>query len=1206
MGYLFALIGLLASLPLVAEELRGVTVESIGGWALEDAGIQARDVLLSWRRLPNPPTNPDGAEGELISSFDWSELEIEQAPRGIVELRGLRDASSIIFTVEPGLWASVVRPVLPQPLEDAYLAGKQHLNSGRIEAAVSVWGELKDSVKTKASGDLQAWIALLIGKAWADQGNWQAALESTQNGLVNAESSIARVAASLALGRVREGRNEFNLAQVSYAGALEIRRMLDPDSLGVASCLNSLGLLDWHRGKLDQAHEFFSRALSIQEGLAPNGLGVAESLSNLGVVLALQGNLEHAANYLSEALQIQGRLAPQSLVMAETLGNLGYVAQNRRDLKGARDYTLRALQIEEVLAPRSLNVAGSLNNLGALALEEGDLENANRYLLQALQIEEKLVPGSLSVATCLNNLGGLAWIRGDLDRAYDFHSRSVKIREKIAPESLQVASSLNNLGSVAWTRREFRRANDYHLDALRIQKKISPKSLDLAATYGNLGLVARAQGDLERAQDYHLQALQIAERIAPQSFEVAITLNNLGAVEWARRDLERAYEYHNRSSRIREHLAPQSIEVAISLNHLSFIAYARGDLKVAERHTVEAIRIIEQIAPERYEMAQSLNHLGDIARSRGDLDSAYQYYSKSLAVFEHQVSKIGGSYDVQVGFRAQHKEYFDDAMSLLQTQGRHREAFDLLESYRAQTFLAMLAERDIIFSADVPEELDRERRLVAVRLDRALKGLSRRNLGDLAIKSARHKLDMLLHEAGDIEARIRQASPRLAALQYPRPLDTAKARETLDPDVLQLSYSVSEEQSTVFALSQTENLRVEVLPVGREELRSRVERLRSLILEAKPGSSLGDGRTQLLKAESRALYDLLLGPMAEQIVSSERLLILPDGPLHDLPFAALIRSGADDEGDNQYLVEWKPVHVALSATVFAELKQERRVKDGGEAPAVPIKIAAFGDPIYPASLTAGTFDAPALLAATDDADSPESTLIADEAFAGDPTVRSAAERGIFDWPPLPYTRREVEGIASLFPEGSVRTFLGAEALEERIKSLDRDTQILHIAAHGHTDEHLPSSSFIALTIPEDVFRDDTETERDNGLLQVWEIFERVRMDADLVVLSACESGLGQELGTEGLIGLTRAFQYAGARSVVASLWSVADQTTAELMIRFYRHLRDGLPKDEALRAAQIELIRGPIEVTDADGRKVRIDASAPYYWAAFQIFGDWQ
>ena len=109
-----------------------------------------------------------------------------------------------------------------------------------------------------------------------------------------------------------------------------------------------------------------------------------------------------------------------------------------------------------------------------------------------------------------------------------------------------------------------------------------------------------------------------------------------------------------------------------------------------------------------------------------------------------------------------------------------------------------------------------------------------------------------------------------------------------------------------------------------------------------------------------------------------------------------------------------------------------------------------------------------------------------------------------------------------------------------------------------------------------------------------------------MVLSACRSALGKELGGEGLIGLTRAFQYAGARTVAATLWSVADQATAELMIRFYHHLRAGKPKDVALQAAQIELIRDPIQLRDETGQTVGMDASAPYYWAAFQLIGDWQ
>jgi CHAT domain-containing protein len=187
--------------------------------------------------------------------------------------------------------------------------------------------------------------------------------------------------------------------------------------------------------------------------------------------------------------------------------------------------------------------------------------------------------------------------------------------------------------------------------------------------------------------------------------------------------------------------------------------------------------------------------------------------------------------------------------------------------------------------------------------------------------------------------------------------------------------------------------------------------------------------------------------------------------------------------------------------------------------------------------------------------------------------------------PLPAARRELEALRSLAPE-QARIWLGADATEERAKTVGRDAQVLHFATHGFADEQFPLESGLALATPPAGDKD-----RDNGILQAWEIFESLRLDASLVTLSACQTGLGKELAGEGLLGLTWAFQYAGARSVLASLWEVDDAATAELMRLFYGHIGRGVPKAEALRLAQVELLR-------------RRPTAAPYFWAAFQLMGE--
>jgi CHAT domain-containing protein len=394
---------------------------------------------------------------------------------------------------------------------------------------------------------------------------------------------------------------------------------------------------------------------------------------------------------------------------------------------------------------------------------------------------------------------------------------------------------------------------------------------------------------------------------------------------------------------------------------------------------------------------------------------------------------------------------------------------------------------------------------------------------------------------------IRKASPRFADLKYPRPLDVNAVRDILDPGTILASFSVCEDRTALFVVRPSgvePGLSVFALPVGEKTLKTQVQELRKLILARRPA------KDSLLMSRARELYDELFRPAEAVLSGGDRLLVVPDGPLQLLPFQALVR----DSGE--YLVEWKPVSTVVSATVFAELKRARRDE------AKPLELVAFGDPHYP-RLSKGVSESKV-----------------------DVEVRSSVERGL-SLSPLPFSRKEVENVIALYPNRS-KIYLGEEATEERAKSLGKDVRYIHFAVHGLLDQRFPLNSALVMSIP-----DKLTAGKDNGLLQAWEIFEQMRIDADLVTLSACNSGLGEELSGEGMLGLTRAFQYAGARSILSSFWSVDDLRTMELMTEFYAQLYTGTTKEKALQLAQLKLLHSRA-------------ASSPYYWAGFTLIGDWR
>lgn len=1093
--------------PAHAEGSRAVPAERIvieemaPGSAGERAGLQPGDELAAW-------SDERGGSGVLRTPFDLVDVTVEQAPRGAILLQGSREREEKIWRVPPGAWGIEARPALEPGLLSLYEQGRQRIASGDLDAGAALWRSVLGSLQ--AAPESSAWLESRLAKAYGAAGRWSEADAAWEQAARRLEPHQASGAAQIldAWGRTLNQRNAHDRAEACHRRALELQ---PKESLAAARQLSALGTLV-RRSDPAAGEALLKQAYAIREKLAPDSLDFAASLTDLGIVAARRSESAVAGDLFAKALDLQQRLAPGSLEVASTLINLATIAQAKGDLDDAEELFRRAIQMYERLSPDDPELARALSRLGLAEMDRGDLAVAEEHLRRALAIREKLAPESLLVASSFQNLGFVADRRGDLVAAEEHHRRALTIREKLAPDSLELAESLGNLATFERRKGNLSKADENLRRALEIQeRKSSPDSPNSINIRMNRARVAIDRGDLALAEELYSRALTLLES--------------------------------------RSHRGPDASDC---LEGLGMIALERGDLTKAEAFLQRALALREKLEPGSTGVAMLLSGLGRVHLLGGRRAMAAESFCRATKAIDQQRTKLGGPMEGRSAFGGTTAEYYRDCLAALVDSGQAQEAFRILEQGRARSFLDLLAERDLRWTANLPPDLARDRKQVNAEYDRTQAALARLSpaSNEAEVVAEVDRLQVRLRELRarqeEIVAKIRQASPRDAALHEPQPLDLAAARNALDPGTLLLAYSIGAERSFLFVVDPAAaggpGLEVFPLPIGDKALRQRVESFRDL-LQLKVFDD-----PEALPREARELYDLLLRPADARIAAAARILVSPDGPLHTLPLAALVR-------DSRFLAEQKPVHTVISATVYAELRRSRREPQSAER----MEIAAFGDPRYP--------PLPA------------------QSSAAHADVSAAIRRGL-KLNPLPATRDEIRGIAALYSEA--RTFLGTEATEERAKSIGTSARVLHFACHGLLDERFPLNSALALSIP-----DHPGEGQDNGLLQAWEIFESVRLDADLVTLSSCDSAMGSEMGGEGLLGLTRAFQYAGARSVLASLWSVSDASTADLMKHFYSHLRAGRSKDEALQAAQVELIRSP-------------RFSHPFHWAAFQVVGDWK
>jgi CHAT domain-containing protein/tetratricopeptide (TPR) repeat protein len=1061
----------------------GVVVETVAPQSpAERVGLRSGDVIVSWSCA--------AAGGSIRSPYDLLPLEIEEAPRRAVTLRGQRSNQEMTWTLTAGEWGLESRPILPAGLTD-------------LAAAERSWQSAVDSAQAAGDGRLAAWLLHRLARAFAAAGKWPE-------------------------------------ADAAYGKALAILEQAS-DNTAAADLIRGWGKTFERRGAWDAAVERYQQALAIDRKQEPKSLSIARTLNALGVATAKRGDYAGADDLLRQALAIREELAPGTVEVTGSLTNLGILARHRGDLAAAEAYLARGEELQRRIAPDSSDRALFFQNLGNVAMDRGDLQKAEGFHRQALAIFEKTAPGGDGVTDCLSNLASIATLRGDLVAADDFLQRSLALQERKARDEADVWGTLTLLGNLAERRGDLEAAEHYYRRALKLQEKLSPEGPEVAFSLGNLGLLAIEQGGFATARTCLRRALAIREKLAPGSLDVANILEHLGRLETqSPGDLASAEKLFRRAQAIFDKEAPESLEAADIMRDLGEVAARRGRLADALTLFRRALDLQGKLAPGTTGEAEALYSLGRAERRAGRSQEATRDFCRAIDVLDRQRARLGGTPEARTSFEASIVDYYYACMEGLLQLGQPAAAFHVVERSRARSFLALLAERDLRLS-DLPPELAAERRHADAEYDRVQSQLARLSPGrdDAEIERLTGELHDLRTRQEEIIARKRRESPRSAALENPEPLELSGTRAALEPGTALLEYAVGPQRSWLFVVQPGEaghGLSVFPIAAGAKSLRGEVESFRRLL--KRPGTERAK-----LQAGARHLYDLLVHPAEGRISGSRRILISPDGPLHVLPFAALSRQDG-------YLVEWKPIHYVISATVYAELARSRPAP---RDPATEV-LAAFGDPVYP----------------------PPAADV-----AADPEVGEAVRRGLA-LKPLPATRAEVEEIAALYPRAEV--FLGRQATEERAKAIGGEPRLVHFACHGILDERFPLNSALVLSLPE-----RRAEGQENGLLQAWEIFESVRLDADLVTLSACDTALGREMGGEGLVGLTRAFQYAGARSVLASLWSVSDRSTARFMKGFYTYLRGGKPKAEALRAAQIDQIRR---------------RSHPFHWAAFELFGD--
>ena len=1043
----------------------------------------------------------------------------------------------------------------------------------------------------------------------------QRALAIQEKALGPNHPSVANLLNNLAFIYVNQGR--YADAEPLYKRSLAIReKALGPDHLDVAASLGNLAELYKDQGRYADAEPLFKRSLAISEkALGPNHPDVATSLNALASLYQHQGRYADAEPLFKRALGVDEKaLGPDHPDVALLLNNLALLYQVQGRYADAEPLYQRALAInEKTLDPDHPNVTLLLNNLALLYQAQGRYTDAEPLYERALAIKEKaLGPDHPDVALSLNNLALLYQVQGRYADAEPLYKRSLAIREKaLGPDHPDVAGSVNNLAELYRVEGRNTEAEPLYQRVLAINEKaLGPEHPDVAVSLNNLAELYQAEGRYAETEALFQRSLTIREKaLGPDHPDVAGSLNNLAELYRIQGRYADSEPLYKRSLTLWERvLGPDHINVAASLNNLALLYQVQGRYADAEALYKRSLAIEEKaLGPDHPDVALSLNNLGLLYQTQGMYADAESLFKRSLTLREKvlgpdhpdvagSLNNLAALYQVQGRYAdalpvvqkliAQNNAnktiafavlYQSSSQNLISPTEALKSSYDVFQgsaSSAAGNAVSLLAARFGAGSNELAQLVrkDQDFTTEAERLNNNIiaavsKPTAERNA--TAEEQIRKSIEELKLQRDKLRNVFNQRFPDYVALSKPQPLSLQETQALLGDDEGLIIVDLEKES---YAWVVTKN-RAEwkQLSVNAEDVSKAVAILRVAL---DPESS-----KPFELAAAHQLYQQVLGPIKGLISEKTRLSFVLNGALTSLPPQVLITS--DPGGRDLASVDWLVRKYAI--TVLPSVASLKILRADKDVVVTAKPMIGFGDPIFDrATQTASRKQQVAGF-----------NLSLTRFYRGVTADTNALAEAL---PALPETADELRAVASELGAKLEDIKLGEAASVTDVKHERLDNyRIVYFATHalvaGEVEKFakVKAEPALVLSIPR------RPSDEDDGLLRASDV-ATLKMNADFVVLSACNTAAGDKPGAEALSGLARAFFYAGTRSLIVSSWEVDSESTVALMIGLFGALKSNphLSHAEALRLSMLGML----------GKSSKPEWAQPKFWAPFIVVGE--